>query len=72
MIKIVLEIEEKDKNCQVRWTNENFDKGTKNEQMSTIQIINHMKKLFEEVHADKEEVKEKKTNKKKTTKKKEN
>lgn len=66
MIKIILEIEEKGKNCQVKWKNENFDNGTNNEKMSTIQIINHMKKLFEEVNADKKEIKtKKKTSKKK-------
>ena len=66
MLKIILEVEEKEKNCQVVMKNENFDKATKNEQASALQIINHIKLLFNEVNAEKKEVK--KTSKKKTKK----
>ena len=65
MIKIILELTEKEENTQVTMKNENFEKGTKNEQMSALQIIGHIKKLFEEVNADKKETKKKTSRKKK-------
>ena len=65
MIKITLEVEEKEENTQVKMKNENFDKGTNNEKMSALQIISHIKKLFEEVDATKTEEKKKKTTRKK-------
>lgn len=71
MIKIILEVEEKEKNTQVKMKNENFDKGSKNEQMSALQIIGHIRKLFEEVNAEKKEEPKKKTTRKTTKKKKE-
>lgn len=66
MLKIILEVEEKEENTQVTMKNENFEKASKNEQMSGIQIIEHIKKLFNEVNAEKkEELKKKKTSRKK-------
>lgn len=65
MLKIILEVEEKEENTQVTMKNENFEKATKNEQMSALQIIGHIKKLFEEANATKTEIKKKKTSKKK-------
>lgn len=65
MIKIILEVTEKEDNTQVKLKNENFEKATKNEQMSALQIIGHLKKLFEEANATKTEDKKKTTRKRK-------
>ena len=68
MLKIILEVSEKEENTQVTMKNENFDKATKNEQMSALQIIEHLRKLFNEVDATKIEEKKKKTTRKKKEK----
>lgn len=65
MLKIILEVEEKEENTQVTMKNQNFDKATKNEQMSALQIIEHLRKLFNEVDATKKEEKKKTSRKKK-------
>lgn len=65
MLKIILEVKEKEENTQVTLKNENFDKATKNEQASALQIIGHLRKLFEDVNATKTEEKKKKTSRKK-------
>ena len=68
MLKIILEVTEKEENTQVTMKNENFEKATKNEQASALQIISHIRKLFEEVNATKVEKKKKTTRKKKEEK----
>lgn len=63
MLKVNITIEEKENNCQVNIQQKDYDKATKNEQITYLNIFNHLKKLFDEVDA-------KKTTPKKTTKKK--
>lgn len=61
MLKVNITIEEKENNCQVNIQQKDYDKATKNEQITYLNIFNHLKKLFEEVDAVKKE--EKKTTK---------
>lgn len=61
MLKVNITIEEKENNCQVNIQQKDYDKATKNEQITYLNIFNHLKKLFEEVNAEKKE--EKKTTK---------
>lgn len=61
MLKVNITIEEKENSCQVNIQQKDYDKATKNEQITYLNIFNHLKKLFEEVNAEKKE--EKKTTK---------
>ena len=61
MLKVNITIEEKENSCQVNMQQKDYDKATKNEQITYLNIFNHLKKLFEEVNAEKKE--EKKTTK---------
>ncbi len=65
MLKVNITIEEKDNNCQVNIQQKDYDKATKNEQITYLNIFNHLKKLFEEVNAEKNETKKTTKNSKK-------
>lgn len=65
MLKVNITIEEKENNCQVNIQQKDYDKATKNEQITYLNIFNHLKKLFEEVNAEKKETKKTTKNSKK-------
>lgn len=63
MLKVNITIEENEKNCIVKISQNGFEESTNNEKATYLNIYNHLQQLFNDANA-------KKTTTKKTTRKK--